>query len=327
LNPGTKLSVVIPTHNRPGTLRNTLAALEGQTLGADAYEILVVDDGSAEANRREVQALRNTYDFELIEKDQGGLASARNLGADRARGKILLFLDDDVIPVPESLEQHLASHDAETGTVAVVGALPFPPHVRLDAFLWYIERSGHYDLYKHPDKYPEGKPPMPPMNGNSSISRELFFEIGKYDEKYRQYGSEDLELGYRLARAGVRFVYNPRAVGYHDHTKDFPQFCTDMEVAGESLIRVYRQYPEIKAPKKIDVVEDRLSDLPGDKKLAKVVMETTFRFPWVLGLPRFVLRLAGRFHAARHILFPLYRWVAHYHYAVGMRRGLARSVS
>jgi len=317
-----KLSVVIPTHNRPDTLSNTLDALGAQTLSADLFETLVVDDGSQPQQRARVRELKNRLPFELIEKEQGGLASARNLGADRASGEILHFLDDDVIPVSESLEQHLASHAAATAPVAVVGALPFPPHVKLDAFLWYIERSGHYDLYKYPEKYPEGRPPMPPMNGNSSIPRELFLRVGKYDESFRQYGSEDLELGYRLAQAGVAFVYNPRAIGYHDHTKDFPRFCVDMETAGESLIRVYRKYPGVRASKKIDIVEDRLRDLPGKKKLTKLIMEATFRLSWILALPRAILRVTGRAYALRHLLFPLYRWVAHYHYAVGMRRAL-----
>jgi GT2 family glycosyltransferase len=319
-----KLSVVIPTHDRPRTLCGTLAALRRQSLTADAFETIVVDDGSGEAARGEVRSLCAAAGVRLIEKAQGGLASARNRGADAARGEILHFLDDDVLPVPDSLAQHVASHAAEPEPVAVVGALPFPPHVRLDAFLWYIERSGHYDLYRYPRKYPGGRPPMPPMNGNSSIPRELFFRIGRYDESFRQYGSEDLELGYRLARAGVRFVYNPRAVGYHDHTKDFPRFCLDMETAGESLIRLYRKYPDIKAPKKIDVVEDPLARLSGRKKLTKLVMEATFCCPWVLGPPRAVLRVAGRFYALRHLLFPLYRWIAHYHYALGMRRELTR---
>jgi GT2 family glycosyltransferase len=319
-----KLSVVIPTHNRPGTLRNTLVALGEQTLPAKDFEVIVVDDGSDESHRREIRSLRESFDFNLLEKEQGGLASARNRGADHAKGDILHFLDDDVIPAADSLEQHLATHAARTEPVAVVGALPFPPHVEMNAFLWYIERSGHYDLYKHPRKYPGGAPPMPPMNGNSSISRELFVRIGKYDESFRQYGSEDLELGYRLARSGVRFVYNPRAVGYHDHTKDFPRFCADMETAGASLILVYRKYPDIKAPKKIDIVEDPWRSLQGKKKLIKIIMETTFRFPWLLGLPRWIVRHTERFFALRHLLFPLYRWVAHYHYGVGMRRALAR---
>ncbi len=321
-----RLSVVIPTHDRSATLRNTLAALGSQTLPRADFEILVVDDGSGPDERREVRALCASRGATLLEKPQGGLASARNRGAVAAVGAILHFLDDDVIPVPESLEQHLATHRAEPEPVAVVGALPFPPHVKLDAFLWYIERSGHYDLYKHARKYPGGSPPMPPMNGNSSIPRELFLRVGRYDESFRRYGSEDLELGYRLARAGVRFVYNARAIGFHDHTKDFPRFCHDMETAGESLIRLYRKYPDIKAPKKIDIVEDRLRDLPRDKLVAKLVMETTFHCPWLLSLPRSILRRAERFYALRHLLFPLYRWVAHYHYAVGMRRALAAPV-
>jgi len=319
-----KLSVVIPTHNRPAALRNTLAALGSQTLAADEFELLVVDDGSNEAHRAEVRALGERYEFTLVEKPQGGLASARNRGAERARGEFLLFLDDDVIPCPEALAEHVASHAAAAEPVAVVGSLPYPPQVRMTTFLWYMEQCGHYDLYKNPRKYPGGQPPMPPMNGNSSISRELFLQVGKYDETFHQYGSEDLELGYRLARAGVRFVYNPKAIGHHDHTKDFPQFCIDMETAGESLIRVYRKYPDIKAPKKIDLVEDELARLPRDKWPAKIVMETTFRFPWILGLPRWIIRHAGGFYGLRRPLFPIYRWVAHYHYAVGMRRALAR---
>ena len=105
---------------------------------------------------------------------------------------------------------------------------------------------------------------------------------------------------------------------------DHRQFCVDMERAGESLIQLYRKYPEIKGPKKIDIVEDRLGQLAGKRKLTKIVMETSFRFPAVLALPRMLLRLGQPFYGMRHLLFPLYRWVAHYHYAVGMRRGLAR---
>ena len=122
----------------------------------------------------------------------------------------------------------------------------------------------------------------------------------------------------------MEFVYNPRAIGYHDHLKDFPRFCVDMETAGESLIRVYRQYPEIKVPKKIDILEDPIGKLSGKKKLIKIIMTLTLRFPWVLIIPRGTLYLSGSPFALRHLLFPLYRWVSHYHYALGMQRALDR---
>lgn len=319
-----KLTVVTPVHNRHKTLPRTLEALRGQTLDSGAFEVIVVDDGSEEQNRRAIREIVRAAGFRLIEKAQGGLASARNAGAEAADGRILHFLDDDVVPCPDALEQHLASHAAQDERVAVVGSLPFPPDVELDAFLWYVEHSGHYDLYKHADrKYPGGRVPLPPMNGNSSIARELFIEIGCYDESFLQYGSEDLELGHRLARAGVRFVYNPRAVGWHDHIKNFRQFCRDQETAGESLIRVYRKYPEIKVSKKIDIVEDPLGSLPAERKIAKVVMEASLRYPAIVGPPRWLADRLEPTYALRWLAFPLFRWVGHYHYALGMRRALA----
>jgi GT2 family glycosyltransferase len=230
------------------------------------------------------------------------------------------------VPGPETLREHVESHRLAGGPAVVVGSLPFPEDVRRDSFLWYLERSGHYDLYEHPDKYPGGRPPLPPLNGNSSLPRELFESVGGYDEGFRQYGGEDLELGHRLARREVRFIYNPRAVGVHHHIKGFPRFCEDMERAGESLILIYRKYPEIKVPKKIDVVTDPPASLPPRKRLMRTVLSITLAAPWLLSAPRLIVATAGRFYAMRYPLFPFYRWIAFTHYAIGMRRELSRGV-
>jgi glycosyltransferase involved in cell wall biosynthesis len=227
-----ELSVIIPTHNRADALPRTLDALVRQSHPADQFEVLVVDDGSTETEREALRKLKTRYGYRFLEKEQGGLASARNFGAEQATGAILWFLDDDVVPTSAALAEHLSSHADAEGPVAVVGSLPFPEEARKDAFIWYLEKSGHYDLYEHPDKYPDGHPPMPPLNGNSSLPRSLFFEIGCYDESFRQYGGEDLEMGHRLTRFGTPFIYNPRAVGVHHHVKRFEQFCVDMERSG-----------------------------------------------------------------------------------------------
>jgi GT2 family glycosyltransferase len=319
-----RLSVIIPTHNRVKTLSRVLSALSRQSLAKQDFEVIVVDDGSEEPVRAKVRALDVALDYTLVEKAQGGLASARNCGADRAEGEILHFLDDDVVPAEDTLRQHVLSHDEAPSSVAVVGSLPYPPEVERNAFLWYLERTGHYDLYKNPRKYPGGVPPMPPLNGNSSVGREVFFEIGPYDEGFECYGSEDLDLGYRLHKAGIEFVYNRRAVGYHDHVKNSARFCADMETAGESLIRLYEKHPEIRVPKKIDVLTDPFLRLPMGKKLYKAVLSVTLACPWLLAIPRRVTESGERHYALRYLLFPLFRWLGHYHYALGMRRGLKR---
>ncbi len=317
------LSVIIPTYNRVDILLLTLAAIENQTLPKNAFEVIVVDDGSNKRNRQRLKRYEPSYQYKLLEKEHGGLASSRNLGADHAKGDILYFLDDDVIPALDTLEQHLRSHERAPEPLAVVGSLPYPMDISRNCFLWYLEKRTHYDLYKNPKKYSGGEPPLPPLNGNSSIPRDLFFKIGKYDESFKHYGGEDLELGYRLAKAGVRFIYNPHAVGYHNHIKDFSQFCIDMERAGESLIGIYRKYPEIKAAKKIDILEDPIIRLPLRKKMIKLILLLTMGCPWVLMLPRLILRKGEPYYVLRCVLFPIYHWISSYHYALGMQKGLS----
>ncbi len=317
-----RLSVIIPTHERPAALQRTLGALAEQSLEADSFEVIVVDDGSAESTRVRLRELQASHRFQLLEQPNGGLASARNAGAERAQGAVLLFLDDDVVPGHDSLAQHVRIHEQESGPLAVVGSLPFPESIARDSFLWYLDRSGHFDLYQNPHKYPAGRPPMPPLNGNSSVSRRTFADVGGYDDSFRQYGGEDLEMGYRLAAAGVRFVYCPEAVGWHHHGKSFDEFCRDQERAGESLIQLYRKYPEIKVPKKIDLLVDPPSALPPSRRLQRLVMNLTLASPWLMTLGRWKIRLFGGIYLLRGAMYPLYRWLGHAHYAIGMRRAL-----
>lgn len=319
-----RLSVIIPTCNRANHLRTTLGAIENQTASRDDFEVIVVDDGSEEPDLRATRKLVGSYKYRFLEKKHGGLASARNLGADHAKGDILYFLDDDVIPGANTFKQHFESHEHESGPLVVIGSLPFSKDIPLSSFIWYLKKSSHFDLYRDPHKYPGGRPPLPPMNGNSSIARDLFFEIGKYDESFCGYGGEDLELGYRLAKTGARFVYNPHAVGYHNHGKTFSQFCIDMETAGESLIRVYGKYPEIKTAKNIDIIEDPLIELKLRKGIKKGIFTLAAACPWPLILPRILVRRCEPYFFLRYLLFPFFRLISNYHYALGIQKGLRR---
>lgn len=318
-----KLSIIIPVYNRDVVLTGTLPALARQTLPAAEFEVVVVNDGSSQLDLGPFSDLEPAFRFTFVSKDHGGLASARNHGAAAAVGEILWFLDDDVVPEPNTARQHLLAHQAASTPSVVVGSLPFPESVRRNPFVWYLDHSDHFDLYRNPRKYKGDGPPLAPMNGNSSIPHELFEQIGRYDESFAQYGGEDLELGYRLTRAGVPFVYNPLAIGVHHHSKDFRQFCTDQERAGESLIHIYRRYPEIGESKKIDIVEGRFLELKGRKKIVRLVLSATMRVPGILGFPGLIIRMFGKRYEMRYLLFPLYRWISHYHYALGMRNGLA----
>ena len=317
-----ELSVIVPTCDRPIPLDHTLSALTRQSLAADRFEVVIVDDGSSAAVAPVPPMGAWPFEVRYIRQLPRGLAAARNLGAKVARGQILVFVDDDVELAPEALAAHLSTHLDQGARTAVVGALPFGDRTPRDCFTWFLERRGHYDLYARSDKYPGGVPLLAPMNGHSSVRRQLFRDAGGYDTGLGAYGGEDLELGHRLALAGVRFHYQPAAIGYHQHTKGFDAFCRDMESSGEALVRVFARHPEIKSAKQIDLLADRPHELPARRRLAKFAVDLALRLRTVEALARAIALRGQRFYTLRAVLYPLYRWVGGCHYARGIRRGL-----
>ena len=204
------LSVVIPTYNRLPILRQCLDALERQELAPPitAFEVVLVDDGSTDdtvgwvrANQQQLPHVR------LIQQEHGGPAEGRNRGVEQARGDVIVFIDSDLVVLPDFLLRHaeaLQRRWQERGDRlcftygAVVNTARFDdpssePHKLSDVSFAYF------------------------ATGNVAIDRELLERSGLFDTGFRLYGWEDLELGERLRRLGVELVRCPRAVGYHWH--------------------------------------------------------------------------------------------------------------
>ena len=106
-------SVVVPTFQRPEGLARCLEALAAQEFPRDRFEVVVVDDGSAEPPRSVVARFARMLDVRLIEQRNSGPAAARNAGAAAARGDYLAFTDDDCRPDPHwlrALDDVVARH-------------------------------------------------------------------------------------------------------------------------------------------------------------------------------------------------------------------------
>ena len=312
------VSVVIPTYNRKQVLAKTLEALDGQTLDSGLFEVIVVDDGSSDGTGELVESFQGGFELRYERCQNGGLAAARNRGLALATHDVVVFLDDDVVPERDFLRQHWIEH-CRDDNIAVLRSLPFHPDVARSSFLWYLEHVTFFDLFKDEEKYAEGRPPMPPVNGNSSVRRRHLERLGGYDATFRAYGGEDLDLGYRLQEDGVRFVYNARAVGYHYHIKGFEAFCRDQERAGYAVARLVEEHPEVRTQKRVDLVMGPLSDLSPRKKLMHVALHALFRLPLPVWGARMLLRGLGKLYPLRRALVPLYRLGSHYYYAKGIR--------
>jgi glycosyltransferase involved in cell wall biosynthesis len=204
------LSVVIPTYNRLPILRQCLEALERQELGGafEAYEVVLVDDGSTDDTVAWVQASAVSLPHvRLVQQDHGGPAEGRNRGVDHARGDVIVFIDSDLVVRPDFLRCHaeaLQRRWRERGDRlcftygAVINTARFEdptsePHKINDLSFAYF------------------------ATGNVAIDRQVLERSGLFDTAFRLYGWEDLELGERLRRMGVELVRCPQAVGYHWH--------------------------------------------------------------------------------------------------------------
>jgi GT2 family glycosyltransferase len=212
-----ELSVVLPTFNRLSQLKRVLAALERQTFPADRFEVVVVADGCTDGTNEYLRSLRTPFELVLSSQDNQGVAMARNRGVAHARADLILFLDDDVVPVPEWIAEHMQVL-RQDDQVVVLGPMLPPPDVKLAPWVRWEERM----LEKQYQDMIEGRwqPTARQFyTGNTSLAKRHIVAAGGFDPRFHR--AEDVELAYRLKDLGLRFVFNPKAVGYHYAERSF----------------------------------------------------------------------------------------------------------
>lgn len=234
-----EMSIVMPTHNRAGTLRHVLSVLEQQITGLPSViEVLVCDDASTDDTRC---VLQQPWRFPLQAvhlEHNSGPAIARNRALSLARGRVILFLGDDIEPHPELLDKHLAWHRAhDEPSAALLGRTTWPPRMEVTPFMRFLEGRGRAYFFDYLD-LPEGEP-VPGSKFytcNVSFKRKLYEEVGGFDEHFPFASHEDLEYGLRLERTGMRLFYDATAIGYHWHALDLPGMVRRVYQNGRSSV-------------------------------------------------------------------------------------------
>ncbi len=205
------ISVVIPTYNRLPILQKSLAALETQQLSdskIEGYEIILVDDGSTDrtlAWLAENQA--QLPHVKVLEQEHQGAAAARNLGVKNARGDTIVFIDSDLVVTESFLQCH-----AE----ALVKGEQKLKSDRLFTYGAVINTNNFENPASEPYKLTDFSAAYF-ATGNVAIARKWLEEAGLFDTGFQLYGWEDLELGVRLKKLGLKLIKCPEARGYHWH--------------------------------------------------------------------------------------------------------------
>ncbi|MGH7457305.1 MAG: glycosyltransferase family 2 protein, partial [bacterium] len=187
-----KVSIIIPVYNGGASFRGCLLGLT--QAAPQPTEIIVVADGDTDGSSR----LAEEFGAKVLRTPiAGGPARARNLGAREAVGDILFFVDADVVIPRDALAQIAAAFRSDPNLAALIGSYDDMPAAR--NFL-----SQYKNLFHHYVHQSAGVEASTFWGACGAIRREIFLVANGFDESYHQPCIEDIELGYRLKRAGYR---------------------------------------------------------------------------------------------------------------------------
>jgi glycosyltransferase involved in cell wall biosynthesis len=196
-----RIAVVVATKNRAWRLSLLLEALRAQTVGLDAFEVVVVDDGSSDATPRLLADVGDLPLRVIRRETSAGPATARNAGWRAATAPLVAFTDDDCRPVPDWLERFAAAAAAHPGAV-LQGRVEKDPEQ-----MGALTPFAHWMEVHHAG---EGFP-----TANILYPRELLERLDGFDESFGRASGEDTDLGWRALEAGATVEFVPDALVHH----------------------------------------------------------------------------------------------------------------
>jgi len=276
---------------------------------ATAYEVIVPIDGSHDGTKEMIEHFQAPYRLSALWQPNQGRAAARNAGIRVAQGHLVVFLDDDMEPVPGFLVAHRDAHPPGSRR-AVVGPVPIPEDVFSPPIVDY-RRSGMnalLDRLAQPG-YQLGFRDV--YTGNLSLPRDALHQVGGFDETFKLYGHEDYELALRLIKAGVELSYSPKAVAHQRYEKDFAGLARDCEARGHTAVLFARKHPDVASSLKLTTYRQGSRASRLVRTLMLWLSGWLPRFPdWVIGSMTWLeRRRPRRLHDYYTLVLDYFFWV------------------
>ena len=223
-----KVSVIIPTYNNKESLKLVISAIMQQSIHSSDYEIIVSDDGGSDNTKKTVEAISKDIKY-FWQEDLGFRAGqARNLGAKKALGETLIFIDDDTIVPFKFIENHLKMLETSDIVLGYNAGYGDSDYYRIEEIKEKLENQNNIEKLRVIQEFRHHwflDPNMISSNtnkrlwfvfasGNMSLKKSLFDQC-KFDEDFVGWAEEDVELGYRFQKAGKSIVLAANCIAYN----------------------------------------------------------------------------------------------------------------
>lgn len=251
-------TIVVVTRNREKLLKKCLDSLTANI--TTDYEIVVVDNASEDNTQKILSKYKNVT--RIINKNNIGVAAARNKGAAKANGKYIIFLDDDTYLKKGVSFQKIINYLKKNKQVGLVGPKILYPngHVQESArsfptplaVIWrgtilykLLPNISFYKNYILKDADLSHTQVVDWVMGACQIiDKDIFIKVGKYSEKYF-FGWEDIEFCYRLKNMGFKVIYFPYVEVIHYYQRESAKgFMSRAKL--EHLKSIFRFFSDIR---------------------------------------------------------------------------------
>lgn len=236
-----KYSIIVPVFNRPDEVDELLESLTKQSLRD--FEVIIVEDGSTRACRKECESYRGTLDIHYYNKENSGPGQSRNYGAERAKGEYLIVLDSDVV-LPEGYLQAVDDElnrepaDAFGGPDCAHPSFTDTQKAISYSMTGFFTTGGIRGGKKKLDKFY-------PRSFNMGIRRDVYMRLKGFSNM--RFG-EDIDFSIRIIKEGYRCRLFPGAWVWHKRRTDFRKFFRQVYNSGIARINLYKKYPDSLKP-------------------------------------------------------------------------------
>ena len=239
-----EFSIVIAVRNEKEYIEKCIKSLFNQDFDGK-YEVIVVDGMSNDGTYELLQELQRKYNFVLLRNPKINAAAGRNVGIKHAKGKFIAFIDGDAYAHKDWLSSIKKVFErVDTHGVGGPDLLPEDAYFKSRAIGLVmtspLARGGRFNPSTQHAMMEEERFVDHIPTCNLCLRREIFDKVGLFDESFVK--GQDLELSYRIRKAGYKLFYSPSVKVVHHRKQDFRSFARQIYKWAKAKVAIVKKH-------------------------------------------------------------------------------------